>query len=373
MKQPKVALIHDQLVQYGGAEKTLELISEMFPDAPIYTGLYKPGNLSDYINSKKIHSPRNFLIEKMPKYFSPLMPLIFEGFDLRNYDLILSDSSCWAKGVLTKPDQLHISYIHTPPRFLYGYSVESTKRNAWYFKPFIPFIDVLLRAWDFTAAQRPNYLIANSREVQNRIKKFYSRTSTVINPPVNIATDTKLDDAGAGKYYLAIGRLVAYKNFDLLIKAFNINGLPLKIVGTGPEERRLENIAGSNITFEGRISDGRKQELLQNCLGLINPVEDEDFGIVPVEAMGFGKPVLAHRSGGHLETITEGVNGMFFEESTSEKLSEKILEFDKKVKSKNYDPKAIYDGAKNFSEERFKREYKNFVMEKWEAHIKENA
>jgi glycosyltransferase involved in cell wall biosynthesis len=373
MKQPKVALIHDQLVQNGGAEKTLELIAEMFPGAPVYTGLYKPGNLSGLINSKTIHSPKNFFLEKMPKYFSPVMPLIFESFDLREYDLILSDSSCWAKGVLTKPDQLHISYIHTPPRFLYGYSVESTKRNAWYFKPFVMIIDMFLRAWDFAAAQRPNFLIANSVEVQNRIKKFYSRESTVINPPVQIEIDPALSDSGSGKYYIAIGRLVAYKNFEQLIKAFNINGLPLVIVGNGPEEKKLKSIASENITFEIKAGDARKMELIKESLGLINPVKDEDFGIVPVEAMNYGKPVLAHRSGGHLETIKEGLNGMFFEDLTPEKLSDKIVEFDKKIKSKVYNPQDIYETSKNFSKERFVREYKNFVMEKWDSHIKENA
>jgi len=373
MRQPKVALIHDQLVQYGGAEKTLELIAEMFPDAPIYTGLYKPSNLSERINSKTIHSPKNFFLERTPKYFSPIMPLIFENFDLREYDLILSDSSCWAKGVLTKPDQLHISYIHTPPRFLYGYSVESTKRNAWYFKPFVMVIDMFLRAWDFASGQRPNFLIANSVEVQNRIKKFYSRTSTVINPPVQIEIDPVLSDSGSGKYYIAIGRLVAYKNFELLIKAFNINGLPLVIVGNGPEEKKLKSIAGENITFEIKADDEKKKELIKECLGLVNPVKDEDFGIVPIEAMNYGKPVLAHGSGGHLETIKDGANGMFFEDLTPEKLSEKIMEFDKRIRAKAYDPKTIYETAKNFSEERFKQEYKNFVMEKWEAHINENA
>ncbi len=373
MKEPKVALVHDHLVQYGGAQKTLEAISKIFPDAPIYTGLYKPDNLSSYLNSRKIFHPKNFFLENATKYFSPFMPLVFEGFDLGNYDLIISDSSCWAKGVLTKPSQLHISYIHTPPRFLYKYSVESTKRNSWYFKPFVSVIDMFLRAWDFAAAQRPDYLIANSKEVQSRIKKFYSRDSVVINPPVELEKNPVLGKAGDGNYYLALGRLVAYKNFLPLIKAFNINGLPLVIVGTGPEEEKLKSSAKTNIKFEGKVSDGRKKELIKNCLGLINPVENEDFGIVPVEAMNFGKPVLVHRSGGHLETVTENKNGMFFDDLSSEKLSEKILEFEKKIRSRLFEPEGISRGVENLSEERFTKEFTTFVTERWELHQNSNA
>jgi glycosyltransferase involved in cell wall biosynthesis len=373
MKEPKVALIHDHLIQYGGAQKTLEAISKIFPNAPIYTGLYKPDNLSAYLNDKKISYPKNFFLENMPKYFSPIMPLIFEGFDLRDYDLIISDSSCWAKGVLTKPSQLHISYIHTPPRFLYGYSVESTKRKAWYFKPFVSVIDVFLRAWDFAAAQRPDYLIANSREVRGRIKKFYARDSVVINPPVELERTPILGKAGDGKYYLAVGRLVAYKNFLPLIEAFNINGLSLIIAGTGPEEEKLRSLAKTNIKFEGKVSEERKKELIKNCLGLINPVENEDFGIVPVEAMNFGKPVLVHRSGGHLETVTENRSGMFFDDLSPESLSQKILEFDKKIKSRLFNPEEISKSIADLSEERFTREFKTFVMEKWELHQNANA
>jgi glycosyltransferase involved in cell wall biosynthesis len=373
MKEPKVVLVHDHLIQYGGAQKTLEAISRVFPDAPIYTGLYKPGNLSGYLNSKKICHPKSFFLEKMPKYFSPVMPLIFEGFDLREYDLIISDSSCWAKGVLTKPSQLHVSYIHTPPRFLYKYSVESTKRNAWYFKPFVSVIDMFLRAWDFAAAQRPDYLIANSKEVQGRIRKFYSRDSVVINPPVELEKNPVLGKAGDGSYYFAVGRLVAYKNFLPLVEAFSINGLSLVLAGTGPEEEMLKNIAKSNIRFEGKVSDERKKELIKNCLGLINPVENEDFGIVPVEAMNFGKPVLVHRSGGHLETVIENKSGMFFDNLSPENLSQKILEFDKKIKSHLFDPETISKSVENLSEERFAREFKTFVMERWKLHQNVNA
>ena len=373
MKEPKVALIHDNLVQNGGAEKTLELISKIFPNAPIYTGIYKPDHFTPYLNSRKIIHIKNALLQKLPKYFSPIMPLVFENYNLRDFDIILSDSSCWAKGVLTRPDQLHISYIHTPPRFLYHYSVESTKRNAWYFKPVVPFLDMLLRAWDYSAAQRPNYLIANSIEVQKRIKKFYGRESTVINPPIETGGDPVLGNAGEGEYYFAWGRVVAYKNFDAIVKAFNINGLPLIISGAGPQVEYLKSIAKDNVKIMDRVWDDEKYEMIKKSLGVINAVKDEDFGIVPPEAMAFGKPVLVHKSGGHSETVIEGVNGEFFEDPEPEEFSKKIVEFDKNVKSKKYDPIKVSESVKHLSAERFTEEYKSFVMEKWELHQRENA
>jgi len=365
MKQPKVALVHEYLTQHGGAEKTFEAIAELFPDAPIYTGVYDPKNFSDLVNKRKIYYPKNFIFKSLTKYVTPLMPLVFEGFDLREYDIILSDGHCWAKGVLTKPGQLHVSYIHTPPRFLYKYSVESTKRNKWYFKPAVSVIDMFLRAWDFAAAQRPNFLLANSDEVRKRIKKFYNRDSQVMYPPVEVAQIGPKVKAGTGDYYLALGRLVAYKNFDVLIEAFNILKLPLIVAGTGLEEAKLKSIAGPTIKFEGRVSEERKKELLQNCLGVINPVEDEDFGVVPVEAMSYGKPVLTHKSGGHLETIVENESGMFFEDKSPEKLAEKIKEFDSTIKAGRFDPVKMSQKVQKFSKERFQKEFKNFVFEKY--------
>jgi len=371
MITPKVALIHDHLVQYGGAEKTLETIMEIFPEAPVYTGIYNPNKMPKSITGKNIIHSNNVFLHKLPKYFSFLMPLVFENIDLSKYDIILSDSSCWAKGVLTKPSQLHISYIHTPPRFLYKYSVESEIRKKRLFKPAISIIDLILRNWDFTAAQRPNYLIANSNEVKNRISKFYSRDSHIINPPVDIEYNSELTNPSEGKYYIAWGRLVSYKNFLPLVKSFNINGLPLVIAGTGPEENKLKSIAKDNVKFTGWVEDEEKNKLIKESKGVINAVEDEDFGMVPVEAMSYGKPVLAHKSGGHLETITEGVNGMFFESLKPEELSNRIIQFDKMINEETFNAEDIRRETMKYSKERFKEEYKSYVMEKWEVHQKQ--
>lgn len=373
MSKPKVCIVHDFLVQYGGAEKTVEVISEIFPDAPIYTAIYKPENFGGVFEDKSVITPgknANKLLTKIPilsKYLTFLLPLAFENFDLSKYDIILSSSSSYAKGVLSTPRQMHIAYIHTPPRFLYGYSVESTKRNAWYYKPVVRVVDHFLKIWDFIAAQRADFVLTNSKNVQTRIKKFYKRESEVIYPPVEIKFEVRKEtkDNLQQPYYVALGRLSAYKNFDLVINAFNLLGINLKIVGTGSEEKKLKAIAKSNIEFLGRISDEEKHDVIENSLGLIFPVEEEDLGIVPIEALAHGKPVLAHRSGGPLETIRENVDGMFFKKMDLETFTDKVREFDSKIHNNEFDPETIKKQARQFSKSRFKKEYKNFVMQKW--------
>lgn len=372
MDIPRVALIHDYLVQYGGAEKTLEIMSDIFPEAEIFTGIYKPDLLSKKLNSKKIISPGTSLLSKWPKYFTFLMPLYFENFDLRNYDLIISSGNAWAKGVLTKPTQLHISYVHTPPRFLYKYSVESTNRNNWYYKPFVSFIDTSLRVWDYISAQRPDYLLTNSRETSKRIQKFYRREATVIYPPVDVETKSIVEsDNLKAPYYLAAGRLAAYKNFDLIIQAFNLLGLPLEVIGTGKEESKLKKMAKDNIKFLGQTSDEVKFQKMNECLGLIFPVEEEDFGIVPIEAMSQGKPVLAHRSGGVLETLRDGIDGMFFDKVTLEEFVSKMKEFDENIKKSVYNSNSIRDHVQKYSVNRFKKEFEAFVSNKWDQFLYE--
>lgn len=365
--KPKVALIHDYLIQYGGAEKTLEAIMEIYPQAPVYTGIYSPKGMTKLINSKNIYSNENKFMSKFPKYLTFLMPFVFEGFDLSEYDIVISDGSAWAKSVLTKPDQLHISYVHTPPRFLYGYSVESTKRRKWYFKPVVSIIDYLLRIWDYYAAQRPDFLLTNSIETQSRIKKFYNRDAKVIYPPVDINySEINMDNVTFSNYYLALGRLAAYKNFDFLIKAFNENGKTLVVAGTGPEEMNLKALAKDNIHFTSRVNESMKHALIENCIGVINPVEDEDLGIVPLEAMSHGKPVLAHYSGGHKETIKAGVSGAFFENFDIKTFNTKLEEFEKNIKANNFDPKVIESSVTGFGKDRFQKELQEFVNSKWE-------
>lgn len=377
-KDLKVAIVHEYLVQYGGAEKTLEAILEMFPNAPIYTGVYEKSKMSDVINNRTIHSLKNPVFVRFIKFFTFLMPFIFENFDLTEYDLIISDGTAWPKGVLTNTDQLHISYVHTPPRFLYGYSVESQKRNKWYFKPFVTIIDKFLKIWDFAAAQRPDFILANSSEIKKRIKRFYKRDAKVIYPPVDVIYKKNGNESSEEKmteskqelsntpYYLLLGRLSAYKNFDFVIEAFNRIGKTLIVAGTGVEEKHLKSIAQKNVIFEGRVNETRKLQLLKNCKGLINPVVDEDLGIVPIEAMAQGKPVLAHKSGGHLETVIDGMSGMFFENLVIDDFIRVFEEFDKKIDNGFFDNKKIKTSVQKFSKERFKKELHSFIQEKFE-------
>lgn len=376
MTNPKVALVHDYLNQYGGAEKTLEAIAEVFTQAPIYTGIYNPKSISDQLNKREIITTSkavNKLTSALPKIFTFLMPTIFEGFDLSAYDIIISDGTAWAKGVITRPSQLHISYIHTPPRFLYGYSIESAKRDKWYFKFVIPYLDHFLRIWDFSAAQRPDYLIANSTAVQERIRKFYKRSSTLINPPLEsnvTAFKYTTQDNLEKPYYVALGRLSAYKNFDLLVNAFNILEIPLIIMGTGLEEKKLKKIARDNITFMGRVTEEQKHKVLHNALGYMFPVVEEDFGIAVLEAMLHGKPVLAHRSGGPLGTIRENVDGMFFDQVNIEHFVAKMKEFDKKVRDGFFDSSEISKHASSFNnKEQFKAKFKEFVEKAWQEKL----
>ncbi len=369
--KPRVALIHDYLNQYGGAEKTLEKIMDIFPDAPIYTGIYIPEKLPQTFKSKKIYTPSaNKIFKRFPKLFTFLMSKRFEKFDLKNYDLIISDGTAWAKSVITTPNQLHISYIHTPPRFLYKYSTESNLRKNPFLKFPLMYLDFHLRLWDFEASKRPNFLLCNSKEVQKRIKKFYKRDSKVIYPPVNTGPFKLLKPKN---YYVISGRLSSYKNFDLVIEMFNNLNRELIVIGTGIEEKKLKSLANKNIKFAGKVSDGELHKILSEAKGYIFPVKEEDFGIAPVEALAHGLPVLAHRSGGPLETIIENKDGMFFDEINIQNITEKFIEFDKKIDENFFSRDEISRRCQKFHETYFVNEFSKFVLEKWERFLKESV
>lgn len=369
--KPKVALVHDYLNQYGGAEKTLEKIMELFPDAPIYTGILDLSKLPKKFEDRKIICPSvNFIFKKFPKLFTFLMAQRFEDFDLSQYDLVISDGTAWAKAVNTNNNQLHISYVHTPPRFLYKYSTESNLRKNILLRPLFAYLDFHLRIWDFEAAKKPNFLVCNSKEVQRRIKKFYKRDAVVIYPPVETS---KFDERNKIKnYYVISGRLSSYKNFDLVIELFNNINRELIVIGTGIEEKNLKKIANENIKFLGKVSNEKLHETLSGAKGYIFPVKDEDFGIAPVEALSHGVPVLSHRSGGPLETIQEGIDGLFFDEISIESLSEKFIEFDKKIDDNFFDRREISNRSQSFNEDIFIKQFSEFIVEKWNSFAQRN-
>lgn len=361
----KVALVHDFLVEYGGAERVLEALCEIFPKAPIYTAYYdKDGPGMEKFANYKI---KTSWLQKLPSSRALLSPFrlfslaLFESFDLSDYDLVIS--STWmfmAKGVITRPESLHISYIHTPPRFLYGYKTAREWKKYWLGKIAGSLLNHKMRMMDFVASQRPDYLIANSKFTADRTWKFYRRKAKVIYPPVELKTKDQRPKTKDENYFLCVSRLARAKRIDLAIEACNKLGCGLWVVGCGKEENYLRSIAGKTIKFLGFVSDNRLAEVYANCQAVIFPAEDEDFGIVPVEAMSFGNPVIALRSGGVVETIVQGKTGIFFNEPTVDSLVKSLKKF-KDLKFKNSD---CLSQAKKFSKEQFKQEIKKFVYGK---------
>lgn len=359
----KVALVHDHLAQDGGAEKVLKIFAEMFPDAPIYTLLYEKKNADKYYKGRQIETS---IIQKLPggvkhyQWYMPFMPMAVEFFDMSSYDLVLSDSSSFAKGVITSTHTLHICYCHTPTRYLWSDThqyIHELKYNK-YFKKIISLVLNYIRMWDKLAADRVDQYIANSRFVAGRIKKYYKRDSAVIYPPVE-TEKFKISDE-VGDYFLIGGRLAPYKRVDLVIEAAKKLNKKLKIYGDGVDLARLKNLAKghANIEFLGWVDDAAKAELYGRALAFIYP-QEEDFGITAVEAMASGRPVIAYKRGGALETVVLGVTGEFFNEQTVESLTGALSNFD----AKKYNPQTIKQHAEKFSVERFKDEISKYIEE----------
>jgi glycosyltransferase involved in cell wall biosynthesis len=374
----RIALVHDFLKEYGGAERVLEGLHEIYPEAPVYTAFYSPKHLGKFAEKFKGWDIRTTWAQKIPwitKLYSPLRlltPLFWESLNFSDYDVVISSTNVYgAKGIITKPTTLHICYCHTPPRFLYGYPTAlGWEKHLWG-----RFIGLLmnhtLRQYDFLAAQRVDYFIAGSKNGQERITKFYRRDSNVIYPPVELPHLQIKGLNNKGTYYLCVGRLAAAKRIDLAIDACIQLGVPLKIVGTGREEGKLHEFsklhAGQGkIEFLGDVSDSELSELYQNCKALIFPAIEEDFGIVPVEAMSFGKPVVGFNSGGVRETVIDGKTGILFDESTVESLVTSL----KKFETMTFSEEECKKQARKFSKEQFKQNIKSFVEEKWQLQQK---
>lgn len=356
----KIALVHDYLNQYGGAEKVLEAFTEIFPNAPIYTLIYSPKKIQGAFSNKKIYTS---FLQKIPftrshhRFFPVLMPLAVEKFDLSDFDVVLSDSASFAKGIITNSNSLHVCYCHTPTRYIWDDSHKYIKdfSISRLVKFFIPIFLNYVRLWDREASFRVDKFICNSKFVANRIRKYYKRNAEVIYPPV----DVKRFSLAVGQskdYFLIVGRLLPYKRFDIAIKAFNELEIPLKIIGDGPERKSLEKLAKWNIEFLGEVSNNNLKEYYHNCQALIFP-QEEDFGIVALEAMACGKPVIAYRGGGALESVKEGETGIFFDQQSPGALIEAIKNF----KSDKFNPSVIHSHALKFDKEIFKKKIKEFV------------
>lgn len=372
LKNLKVALVHDYLREYGGAERVLEVLHEMFPNAPLYTAYYNPQGLG--IHAPKFAPPaggwdiRTSWMQKVPfanKLLSPFRifaPLMFESFNLNEFDLVISSSSAvyFAKSVITKPPTLHISYIHTPPRFLYGYTTSFNYKKHWLTRVGGELINHFLRLYDFEVSQRPDILVANSKNIQERIKKFYRRDSVVIHPPIDLEefrVKSLESRVGQKDYFLSLGRLVRGKGTEIIVAACTQLNLPLKVAGSGPELERLKAIAGPTIEFLGAVSDSERVKLYKGAKALILAAEDEDFGITPVEAQAAGTPVIAVKRGGYLETIVEGKTGVFFADPTPGSLMAVLKDFDET----KFSPADCYKNAEKFSVENFKKKFMDLI------------
>ena len=354
----RIAIAFSWLNQYGGAERVLEVVHEMYPEAPIFTSIYWPEALPDFYRSWDIRTSflnRLPLAQRHHQPFLPLYPLAFEQFDLRSYDLVLSIPSAFAHGVLTPPETRHICYCLTPARFLWDYETyvqrEGLGRLA---RLILPLLISRQRQWDRLAADRVDDYIAISRAVKARIAKYYRRASEVIHPPVNVQTFQPA--AERSDYFLSAGRLVPYKRVDLVIKAFNELGLPLHIVGSGRDRAALKVIAKPNIVFRGSLSQAELRDEYAHCRAFIFPGE-EDFGITPVEAQAAGSPVIAYAGGGALDTVVEGETGLFFREKTPESLAEAVYRF----QAARFDPAAMRRQAMQFDTAVFKKRLAEYV------------
>jgi glycosyltransferase involved in cell wall biosynthesis len=365
-KKIKVAIVHDFLTYFGGAEQVVKSLHNIYPDAPIFTLLYDRKMQKYFPGAKIVPSfldkfPR--FLQKRKKLLLPFFPTAIETFDLGNFDVVISSSSSFAKGLIVRPKTLHIDYCHTPTRFLWDWHMDYLAENKVgnIKKLFVLPVIHFARIWDRLAADRVDFYIANSKSTQRRIKKFYRKESSVIYPPVDFEKFSHFEN-GKGidikDYYLIVSRLSPYKKIDIAIQAFNKMGLPLVIVGEGDDRNRLEKIAEKNIHFAGFQDEEELMSFYQNCKAFIFPGED-DFGISAVEAMSFGKPVLAFKKGGALETVVEGVTGEFFESPVAEILADGIRRLEKN--RGKYDTLEIKKHAQRFSRERFEEDVRVFV------------
>jgi glycosyltransferase involved in cell wall biosynthesis len=361
----KIALIHDWLTGQRGGEKVLEIIAEIFPRAPIYTLFRVKGSQAPEIEGREIHTS---FLQKMPfirtryRSYLPLYPLAAELFDLQDYDLVISSSHCAAKGVIPRPDALHISYIHSPIRYAWNqyWAYFGAEKLSLFSRLVIPPFMHYLRMWDESSSHRVDAFLANSKNTSQRIAKYYRRPADIVYPPV----DTEFFTPGEGKSgragFLIVSALVPYKRIDLAIAAFNLTGRDLLIVGQGPDYKPLKKAAKPNVRFAGALPAEDLRRAYREALALILPGE-EDFGITALEAQACGTPVIAFGRGGALETVISGKTGLFFPELKAGSLADALDKFS----TLKFNKKTVRANALRFSREVFKRAITSAIARKW--------
>jgi len=351
----RVAIIHYWLVSMRGGEKVLEAICRLFPEADIFTHVYDPEKIPDTIRSHRIFTT---FIDKLPrarqyyKHYLPLMPLALEQIDLRGYDLIISSESGPAKGIVPPPGALHICYCHSPMRYVWNMYHGYRERTGWLQRLLMPPLCHYLRIWDSTSSMRVDRFIANSAAVAARIEKYYRRDAEVIHPPVNVELFDSVPAAEIEDYYLMAGELVTYKRPELAVEAFNALGRRLIVIGGGEMLAEVRKRAGPDVTVMGQQPFSVLRHHYARCRALIFPGE-EDFGIVPIEVMASGRPIIAYRRGGLTESVIDGVSGLFFEEQTATAIGDAVKEFERM----RFDPAVIKGQAHKFNAGRFTKEF----------------
>jgi glycosyltransferase involved in cell wall biosynthesis len=362
MKEPKVAIVHDYLTQYGGAERVLEMLLKIYPRADLYTLVRQKGDrlLEDHLN---LDNAKTSFVQNLPgspwgqfREYLGFYPMAVESFDFTGYDILISSSSAWAKGAITDSRTWHLCYLYSPMRFVWDWYHQTLKEYPWPLRWFLKLMLSGIRRWDVMSAQRPDRIIAISTEIQKRIFKYYRRDSLVLHPAVDTEFFRPQNDGGGSDYYLVVSRLKPYKRVDLAVQAFNLTGRSLVVVGDGSEMKRLKHRALPNVRFTGKVSDRQLLDYYQNCRALIFPTL-EDFGLTPLEAQCCGKPVIAYRRGGALETVVEGKTGIFFDRQTVESLLAAVNRFEKT----EFDREQIRKHALSFNQENFIRQLKNIV------------
>lgn len=361
----KTAIVHEFFCNLGGSDQVAAALHQLFPMAPVYTLLVSNRNRGhELLNGMDVRSSfihRLPLARRWHEPYLPFFPLAVESLDLTNYDLILSSSHLCAKGIIPSPEALHLCYCHTPARYAWDlYPLYASHLNPL-LRLWLSAFMHWFRVWDVSASLRVDHFVANSRFVARRIQRYYGQDATVIYPPVD--TGFFVPTGSSEDYYLVVSRLTPYKRIELAIEAFNLLGSPLVVIGDGPERPRLQRKAASNIRFLGALPRERVRSHMQECRALIFPGK-EDFGITPVEVQATGRPVVAFGAGGLLETVVDGVTGVFFTDQTSDAVCEAVS----RLSTLTLEPKVIREHALQFDQGVFRHRFVEFVREKWDLH-----
>lgn len=358
----KVAIVHYWLVGHGGGEMVVAAIKEIFPQAEIFTLVADFSYARKLLGNSKIstsflqHIPFS---RRIYRSLLVLMPIALENFDLSGYDLVISSESGPAKGVLPPLNAVHICYCHSPMRYIWDHYFVYRRTSSMVVRIVMSLLIPWLRLWDQSTSLRVDEFVANSHHVRQRIAKYYRRTATVIHPPVNVDQFACAEHSGQGGYYLLAGRHVAYKQIDLAIAACERLGRQLVITGTGPETKRLKQLAGPNTIFVGQVSFENLKHHYAACRAFLMPGE-EDFGITPVEAMASGRPTIAVATGGALDTVVDGTTGILYTDNSINGLAAAIQRFESVEAT--FDPQTIRTHAQTFSNTRFKERFRAFVL-----------